>query len=292
MAKYRKERFNEAILYLRNNEPGLVALDLSDQELSEENLFELVKAMETNTHLKKIRMNSCQINDEKVEILSKLFSIEVLSLRANKISDKGLSSLAQMTSLKELDLSSNNDNYNRNITAKGLEFFVGNTTLEQLTLSDNELNDECAKKLARSNLLRLVLSNNKLTYKGAAYLASHKKLELLDISTNKIGDAGAVALINRNQGIKQLILNNNGLSIKAIIKMKTEKLKEFDRLDVSLNPLSEDGIKLFKEKRGTLGSPSFCQRKKKNLVMGLFYSINNKFSIDEEKPSEKTPVLK
>ncbi|PWY57509.1 hypothetical protein DGG96_01990 [Legionella qingyii] len=294
MPKYRKINLNEAIFLLQNNVPDLVSLDLSDQEISEQCLYELVNAINANIHLKRIKMNGCMIDDDKIKILSRLGSIEVLSLRANKISDKGLRLLATIPSLKKLDLSSNNNRYDKNITAKGLKFFVRNSTLEQLILSDNELNDECAKTLAKTNLRRLILSNNQITHKGVSYLAVHKKLNFLDISTNKIGDAGAITLINENLRIRGLVLNNNKLSIKAIAKMNSEKLKKLDRLDICLNPLGQDGIKLLQDKRGSQDGLStfFCQKRNRSFIKGLFNTIHTQFLPNKDNKSEQSIVFK
>ncbi|WP_454785105.1 hypothetical protein [Legionella sp. WA2024007413] len=293
MPRYRKIHLNEAIALLQNNVPDLVCLDLSDQKISEECLYELVDAINANTHLKRIKLNCCMIDDDKVKILSRLSSIEVLSLRTNKISDKGMSLLADMTSLKKLDLSSNNNVYNKNITAQGLKFFIRNSTLEQLTLSDNELDDECAKSLARNNVRRLILSNNQITLRGVKYLAAHKKLNFLDLGTNIIGDAGAISLINENQSIRGLILNNNKLTIKAIAKMKPEKLKQLERLDICLNPLGQEGVSLLQEKRGSRAGLStfFCHKRNKNFIQGLFTTIQSQFSPEKENKTEHSLAI-
>ncbi|WP_454780690.1 hypothetical protein [Legionella sp. WA2022007384] len=293
MPRYRKINLNEAIALLQNNVPDLVSLDLSDQEISKERLYELVDAINGNSYLKRIKMNCCMIDDEKVKILSRLSTIEVLSLRANKITDKGMYLMADMTSLKKLDLSSNNG-CNKNITAQGLKFFVRNSTLEQLTLSDNELDDKCAKNLARTNVRRLILSNNQMTYRGARYLAAHKKLNFLDISTNTIGDAGAIALINQNQRIRAMILNNNKLTIKSIAKMKPEQIKKLERLDICLNPLGQDGVKLLQDKRGSKDGLStfFCQKRNNSFIKGLFHTVHTQFSTDKENRVERSMGIK
>ncbi|WP_131794312.1 hypothetical protein [Fluoribacter gormanii] len=293
MPKYRKINLNEALFLLQNNAPDLVSLDLSDQEISEQCLYELVEAINANNYLKRIKLDCCMIDDDKVKILSRLDSIEVLSLRANKISDNGMRLLAAMPSLKKLDLSSNNNLYDKRITAKGLNIFVRNSTLEQLTLSDNELDDECAKTLARNNLRRLILSKNQISHKGVTYLAAHRKLKFLDISTNKIGDSGASTLINENLRIRVLILNNNKLGIKAITKMKTEQLKKLDRLDLCLNPLGHDGIKLLQDKWGSQDGLStfFCQKRNRSFITGLFNTIHTQFFPEKENKPAQSIVL-
>lgn len=83
-----------------------------------------------------------------------------------------------------------------------------NTSLQSMELKEHEISDEGAQALARTNLIRLNLTGNKIGVAGARAFASNKKLTTLNLYNNELGDAGAI-IIAQNTSLISLNIGWN-----------------------------------------------------------------------------------
>jgi len=122
---------------------------------------------------------------------SQLSELQSLNLfRAGPFTAAGMVHLANLKSLKSLDLSSP-------IGDGGLEHLKGLTNLEWLTLSACEITDAGLMRLAgMKNLKTLQIGDNNITDEGAAVLATLPKLYNLDLQRTWISDRGLDSLLS------------------------------------------------------------------------------------------------
>jgi hypothetical protein len=116
------------------------------------------------------------LTNNSMDVIGTLTNLEVLRLYYCKwITDAGLSKLANLVNLKELDLTA------WNITDKGLSSLQGLTKLQVLNLSFTGISD-----------------------RGISYLAHFAQLETLDLSNTAITDTGINTLIGMLRGLPSL----------------------------------------------------------------------------------------
>ena len=138
---------------------------------------------------------------------------------------KIIDSYAQWSTLKKLDLTSNN------IGEEGGEI-IGNNKfwvhLEELVLRETNIGDRSAVAISQNhtwkNLKKLDLSNNKIGNKGAISIATNdvwKSLTVLNLSWNKIHNKGIAALVANKTWmlLKSLELQDNSLKVKDGTKL-------------------------------------------------------------------------
>jgi len=90
------------------------------------------------------------LDDEDLAGLSRLTSVEHLSVEGSQITDDGLAVLKNFPNLRSLDL-----RYSR-IRGPGLRYLRNLPQLEQLCLMDNELTDDCVSTLLELPSLKVV----------------------------------------------------------------------------------------------------------------------------------------
>ncbi|WP_353284774.1 leucine-rich repeat domain-containing protein [Wolbachia endosymbiont (group A) of Lasioglossum fulvicorne] len=227
------------------------------------NISELVRFLQSNTHITMLSLWNNKIGDEGAKALANLSNLETLELRSNEMSDEGAKALAKLSKLERLDLSFNN------ISDEGTKALAKLSNLSSLELLGNKIGDEGAKALAKlSKLKRLDLDGNKIGDEGAKALANGKlsKLKLLNLRGNKIDDEGAKALAKLSnlrhldlphneigdEGAKALAkltnlewldLNNNKIGDKGAKALANGKLTSLERLVLSQNEIGGEGAK-------------------------------------------------
>ncbi len=155
---------------------------------------------------------------------------------------------------------------NNDITAKGVTILAdtlyGNTTLEELHLSNNFISDMGAHALAQvlsinnSKLTWLEIPANHITDDGAQYLAemlkTNKTLIFLGLSFNQITDRGVQyltnAIANHNKTLQWLHLASN----KGITDVSVEYIKDMFKRNQSLQALWLNDCSLSAEAAKTL----------------------------------------
>lgn len=157
--------------------------------VKDEDVYELVEALRSNTHIKSIKLNNTEVGDKSAKILSTINTLEKIDLSSTNVTSEGVKALlksrAYHLSLHGLDLTddclegieSNNTIKilwlgSNHIALEGVKLISQNKTLEWVDLGMNlTINDECAPYFASmKSLKRLTLVNNLLTIKGAKIL--------------------------------------------------------------------------------------------------------------------------
>ena len=151
--------------------------------------------------------------------------------------------------LNQLDIISNNFN-NMIFNFKIIPSLKLLKNLENLDLSDNNLNDVDVKNLSEflqnSKLKILIMNNNKITSNGGYYLADalikNETLEVLHLNHNKINDKGFSSIIYFLNNSKKLI--DLDISYNDLLKDDLIKLSEFLEKNPILKILNLSGNKI------------------------------------------------
>ncbi|CAF4267953.1 unnamed protein product [Rotaria magnacalcarata] len=176
------EHFREALQINTDNESSLFVTVQMEHEIMHVTIFATVG------------WTGHQIRNEKLECLSVALETNCITTRLlldeNQIDDNGM--------LQELSLRNNR------IGDKGMEYIANvlreNMTLNTLNLNKNSIGNDGVKRLAdvlkdNVTLITLILSNNLIGDDGAKHLAesiqNDAKLITLNLENNRIGDGGA-----------------------------------------------------------------------------------------------------
>ncbi|MCD7456969.1 hypothetical protein HAX54_033736 [Datura stramonium] len=167
--------------------------------------------------------------NEGFEKLRQLRKLESLDLSWNRLNDSIFESLSWLSSLKSLNLASNN-------FGSGFEKLRQLRKLESLDLSGNQLNGNIFESLSwLSSLKSLNLAYNNIE-SGFEKLRQLRKLETLDLSRNKF-NRNIFESLSQLSSLKSLSLAYN------YIQSGIEKLSRLDKqeiLDLSYNRLDDE----------------------------------------------------
>ncbi|XP_036419989.1 selection and upkeep of intraepithelial T-cells protein 6-like [Colossoma macropomum] len=232
-------------LLLKDSECKLQILQLAICKITEKGCDALIQVLQSNpSRLKELNLSCNKLGDSAVEKLSKLLEdkdckLEKLhlikcDLTGNSCTLLALALRAKNSTLRELDLSINREVGN---LCRGLK----NThcKLEKLRLFDCHLTEESCADLASalssvdSTLTELNLSNNKLQDSGVKKLSeglsTNCKLEKLRLGNCSVTDEGCAALFkalkSNSSYLRELDLNYNNLG-KSAIKELSDLLKD------------------------------------------------------------------
>ncbi|CAG8615744.1 22788_t:CDS:2 [Cetraspora pellucida] len=223
------------------------SLDISENNISPALGKALMKVLETNNTLTFLNLSSTNLEPEITVFLMKILRSNKTRLTDLNLSKNGeklgkkarliIETLGKNTTLKTLNLSENPIEW-ADVKFVHLE---GNRTLENLDLSNSNLNhvylEKMKRYLSRSKKLKVLnLSSNNLTYQSeriiAEVLATNKTLKSLNLSCNKISSTldslereGRISITGRYSYDRNSALKVNNLA-KALEKNKT--LKKLD----------------------------------------------------------------
>ena len=186
-------------------------------------------------NLKALALDNLWVGDLGIEKLKGLANLEELYLASTTIGDDALKLAQQFPKLKKLRISQNQ------ITDAGLAHLAGNTTLEELDLSENsQLTDAGLAHLAdltglkKLNLWRLGISDA-----GVSHLAALVNLEWLNLDNTRLSDAGLPALKDMAK-LKFLHLGSTQISDAGLPALTP--LKSLDDLKVTRTAVTETGV--------------------------------------------------
>jgi Ran GTPase-activating protein (RanGAP) involved in mRNA processing and transport len=184
------------------NDKGLRALDIADTRFSSRFFSLLGDTMQHNTVMQELYLDSCNIDDEAVRMLSKGIgqntsrSLRVLSLEDNQIHCKGVGYLAK--------LMAGCSRWARTFGSYRTHASGPGNGLRYLSLKGNRIASVGCKAIAEAlmssddSLERLSLESNRVDDWGAGWFAqalkNHNVLQLLDLHRNPIGDDGVEEL--------------------------------------------------------------------------------------------------
>lgn len=171
------------------------------------------------TNLRELNLDETKFNDESAAVFDSLDGLEKLTLNA-RLTNAGMTHLAGLTKLRELDI-------NRcNISDDGLLALSGLTKLEKLNAEacrDEENGPLTQRGLAAlekmTNLRELNISHASFSAEGMKSLTSCAKLEKLDISWNKKLDDDMAAELSRLSHLTELLLYGENLTEKGLTSL-------------------------------------------------------------------------
>jgi Leucine-rich repeat (LRR) protein len=194
-------------LYYDPNESNTGEEEKKDHGPLANRKWEVIKFL---TRLRELHLNGFGITDTEMEYVRGLSQLEIMSLDATLVTDKGLACLNDFKRLRVLSLVQC-----YGITDEGLAHLKGLNNLEKLDLSLSlpitDLGLEKIKEL--SQLRELELHRTSITDSGMKYLGDLKKLELLTLSDTQVGDHGLKQL----QCLTKLQELRIGMPNKAVI---------------------------------------------------------------------------
>lgn len=175
----------------------LESLNISSNNIGPEGINALARS-----NLKKLDISANPIGDA-VGVLSSSQKLEELVASQCEITDIGAQQLFLSTSIKRLDLSTNE------LHGSCLKDIGQNRVLEDLDLMQTRLSEEsCNYFYSNTALRRLNLTNVLIGDIGASLLAKSTTLRELILMQCSIGDPGAIAL-SQNNSIRRLVLPSN-----------------------------------------------------------------------------------
>ncbi len=178
-------------------------LSLKEWELNDDDVEELLPALQSNPHIKELDLSLNYITSKGAKILlTSLSKIEVFNLQGNDISSEGLNEL-DLTNcrLRTLDISSNS-------IGDTISVFSNIPTLTELNASECEITDEGVKKLFSSFYIKkLNLTSNDISGTSFENLATNHTLEILYLAQNSLLADNLKHLIN-NDTLVTLDLTN------------------------------------------------------------------------------------
>ena len=217
---------------------------------------ELAVAIANNPGLEDLRLNN---NDLQVDVsmkvsdvINKLSKLKILSIVNNGTAATRLAAASNSKQLQKLCLQFNNLISQDFMSAA--EKLQNITTLTDLVISDNVINEEASDCLAslinvNKNLRRLHLDNNSLRTaeitKICAVLRHNSTLHVLNLKGNKFDCIAAddiAAVITNNKLLETINLSGNELQTMGVITVAKalRKLQGLKHLDLSKNCITED----------------------------------------------------
>ncbi|XP_078664044.1 uncharacterized protein LOC144907112 [Branchiostoma floridae x Branchiostoma belcheri] len=195
--------------------PLLEEIDLSRNNIGDEETTSLTKCLSLCENLKKVNISYNKLSD-RGDFLPPLPNLEEIDLSDNAISDEAVPALAQglgsCQKLKKVNLSGNT------LSDRG-DFLPPLPNLEEIDLSHNAISDEAVPGLAEGlascqNLRTFHITHNHISNKGALLLlhGHYKRLKIESVG-NRISDDLVSLLANRkeaSQAIKIDLTSHSG----------------------------------------------------------------------------------
>ena len=239
---------------------GIASIMLNSRNVQDEDLRELA---DIGPILYSLVVPDTGVTDKGVMYLSKIKSLQYLSLDATKITDAGLVHLNNLKNLISLDISRNQ------ITDGGIGSLQDLTKLRALALDQTSIDGKGLIVFAKNGapLQELTLNGTAVTDNSIELLSGFKHLTHLSLAKTNVGDTGIAALreltsLKRleldftqitDQGIEQLAglrqlevltLQDTGLTDAAVAVL--EKMKALKFLTLVGTKISKDGINRLK----------------------------------------------
>ena len=177
------------------------------------------------------------VTDEAMKVLASMENLRAVRLNGvSQLTDAGLYSVLQLPSLVELDVRSC-----QNVSGKGIEKFVGKSTLRMLKIGDQSVSDSTLQTVARiEQLTGLAVQNSNITNDGLAALSA---LDLKDVTIEQcsaITDEGLGFLESYGQ-LRKLTLRD--LRITGAIFDKLSNARKLTVLNVAQTNVDDDAVK-------------------------------------------------
>ena len=174
---------------------------------------------------RKLKEAVAELNKKIKEMETNGVSCSVITLGERVIANTG----------EELDLAG------EGITDTEIKIIVGNRSLKNLILGDNQISDEGANLLCENlvNLTKLFLNKNEITDAGIEKISNLSNLRYLDLRYNKLTSVSAKH-ISSILTITQLSLSNNSFDDESTVDIS--KIQQLRYLDLSGNKITEKSV--------------------------------------------------
>ncbi|XP_059905138.1 NACHT, LRR and PYD domains-containing protein 5-like isoform X2 [Gadus macrocephalus] len=270
------ERCCEALASVLSINSSLRELDLSSNDLQDSGVKLLSDGLwSPHCKLETLRLNGCKLSERCCDALASVLlinsSLRELDLSTNDLQDSGVMLLSDglRNPLCRLETLRLNGCYLSERCCEAVASVLSSTSLKELDLSTNDLRDSGVKLLSAGlrsphcTLETLRLNGCRLS-EGccealASVLSSSSSLRELELSSNDLQDSG-VKLLSAGLGsphctLETLSLNGCDLSercCEALASVLSSKSSSLKKLDLSTNDLQDSGVKLLS---AGLGSP-------------------------------------
>ncbi len=173
------------------------------------------------------------ITDRGVKYLSRITTLERLSLYGTRVSDEGLAILRDLGSLHELDISASQ------VSGKGLKHLEKLPHLAALNVSNLKISKGLSSIGRMPNIKDLNLSSTDVDGDGLRHLASLEKLGKLDLSDTAVDDNGMVhvAKLTRLNELSLYQTKVTDVGLRHLVG-----LKDIQVLDIRYTALSDKGM--------------------------------------------------
>ena len=264
--------FNGTILSCIKLIKTLTMLDLSNNELNEDNIKGLCEFLKQNKSIKILYLNYNNLSSACGYYLADTFkknsTIEVLQLSHNKLNESGFDSFLNIlgndnTSLKDLDISYNEFKF---LDFKSLSGYLNsNPPLKKLDISGNRLEPQAAniigvtlKKL--TNLEEIKLNNCGIVDESVQQLFSflnESSIQNLEIDSNKFETMGPMIALKKIQVCNKLkyISYQNIPFQNYFVDMVIQTLNanhSIEKINLKQNIIKEEELKKFVEAESKL----------------------------------------
>lgn len=172
------------------------SLDLGGKEISMEDLAMLVPQYPLISGL---NLYEAGIDNQCMQVLSKLTALKHLELSHNDIDDEGMQYLAFLKRLEKLTIV-----YNK-ITARGIQYITTLPNLEEVDAGCTYLGNEGIQAISRSDSIRILnIRTCGFDDQALDYLSTMSNLQKVILSNNQISSSALQAFIekNRNRGLE------------------------------------------------------------------------------------------
>lgn len=226
-----------------------------------------VKQIARLKKLVNLNLTGSTLSDDWLRHLEKL-PLEKLNLTATDITNKGLESVARITSLKELvldELDGINDQsililkplkklkrltFNgAHVTADGIKNLTGFKMLKYFHSSGSNANEDFFQELGElKEVKELKLERSSISVAGISHLSKMKNLRTLYIDGSGIDDIRAAAIAQSCGNLEAIALANNPLSDRGLAEL--EKIKNLMIVNVNdCKNITDKGIEHFAQAR-------------------------------------------
>lgn len=231
----------ELLLAIKQNRFADKKLSLIDNNLTDIDIVMLVDALKGNSYIKEIDLSFNNISNQGTYSLASITNLECLNLSSNNIGTEGCIALSK-SNLITLHISGNP-------IGNAVKAFASSITLKELVAAECEINDDMAETLFLSKSIEsLDLSTNKILGSSLKMIDSNVILKKLNLAQNPLKQENCKYFIN-NKGLLSLNLTNtimgdNGAELLA----KNCSLEELTLIQCSIG---DNGV-LFFSKNTTL----------------------------------------
>ena len=257
--------FNSTILSCIKLIKTLTMLDLSNNELNEENIKGLCEYLKQNTTIKILYLNNNNLTSAcgyyMADTFKKNNTIEVLHLSHNKLNESGFDSFLNIlsndnTNLKDLDISYNEFKF---LDFKSLSGFLNsNPPLKKLNISGNILDPQAANIIGVSfkkltNLEEIKLNNCGIADDSVQQLfnfLNESSIQNLEIDSNNFVTTGPMIAFKKILACNKLkyISYQNMSLLPFVVDMIIQTLNvntSIEKINLKQNDIKEDILKKF-----------------------------------------------